>query len=153
MVIACPHALGLAIPLVVAISTAVSAQNGLLIRNRTAFEESRKISALLFDKTGTLTKGDFGVTRIESVNDKYSTAEILRLSSALEQSSEHPIAVGIIKKVKADNVSIPKPEKFNAITGKGVEADVEGKQIKVVSPGYLRDENIAIPKDAYSDAA
>lgn len=153
MVIACPHALGLAIPLVVAISTAVSAQNGLLIRNRTAFEESRKISALLFDKTGTLTKGDFGVTRIESVNDTYSTAEILRLSSALEQSSEHPIAVGIIKKVKADNVAIPKPEKFNAITGKGVEADVEGKQVKVVSPGYLRDEKIAIPEDAYSDAA
>tara|TARA_R110001583_G_scaffold126793_2_gene278389 strand:+ start:771 stop:2858 length:2088 start_codon:yes stop_codon:yes gene_type:complete len=153
MVIACPHALGLAIPLVVAISTAVSAQNGLLIRNRTAFEESRKISALLFDKTGTLTKGDFGVTRIESVTDKYSTEEILRLSSALEQSSEHPIAVGIIKKVKEDNITIPKPENFNAITGKGVEADVEGKQIKVVSPGYLRDEKIAIPKDAYSDAA
>nr|WP_144963866.1 copper-translocating P-type ATPase [Gillisia sp. Hel_I_86] len=153
MVIACPHALGLAIPLVVAISTAVSAQNGLLIRNRTAFEESRKISALLFDKTGTLTKGDFGVTRIESVNEKFSKGEILRLASALEQSSEHPIAVGIIKKVKADNVAIPKPENFNAITGKGVEADVEGKQIKVVSPGYLRDEKISIPEDAYSDAA
>tara|TARA_R110000751_G_scaffold123489_2_gene224408 strand:- start:38878 stop:41094 length:2217 start_codon:yes stop_codon:yes gene_type:complete len=153
MVIACPHALGLAIPLVVAISTAVSAQNGLLIRNRTAFEESRKISALLFDKTGTLTKGDFGVTRIESVDEKYSTDEVLRLASALEQSSEHPIAVGIIKKVKADKVTIPKPEKFNAITGKGVEANVEGKQVKVVSPGYLRDEKIAIPDDAYSDAA
>tara|TARA_R110002049_G_scaffold125135_2_gene280765 strand:- start:2018 stop:4204 length:2187 start_codon:yes stop_codon:yes gene_type:complete len=153
MVIACPHALGLAIPLVVAISTAVSAQNGLLIRNRTAFEESRKISALLFDKTGTLTKGDFGVTRIESVDKKYSPDEVLRLASALEQSSEHPIAVGIIKKVKADKVIIPKPEKFNAITGKGVEANVEGKEIKVVSPGYLRDENIAIPDDAYSDAA
>ena len=153
MVIACPHALGLAIPLVVAISTAVSAQNGLLIRNRTAFEESRKISALLFDKTGTLTKGDFGVTRIESVNESYSTQEILRLSSSLEQSSEHPIAVGIIKKVKEDKITIPNNEKFNAITGKGVEAKVEGKQIKVVSPGYLRDEKITIPKDAYSDAA
>ena len=153
MVIACPHALGLAIPLVVAISTAVSAQNGLLIRNRTAFEESRKISALLFDKTGTLTKGDFGVTRIKSVNASYSNDEILRLSSALEQSSEHPIAVGIIKKVKEDNITIPKPENFNAITGKGVEANVEGKQVKVVSPGYLRDEKITIPEDAYSDAA
>ena len=153
MVIACPHALGLAIPLVVAISTAVSAQNGLLIRNRTAFEESRKISALLFDKTGTLTKGDFGVTRVKSVNQEYTPEEILRLSSALEQSSEHPIAVGIIKKVKEDNITIPKPENFNAITGKGVEADVEGKQVKVVSPGYLRDEKIEIPKDAYSDAA
>ncbi|WP_300440255.1 copper-translocating P-type ATPase [Christiangramia sp.] len=153
MVIACPHALGLAIPLVVAISTAVSAQNGLLIRNRTAFEESRKISALLFDKTGTLTKGDFGVTRIESVKEAYSTEEILRLSSALEQSSEHPIAVGIIKRVKEDNITIPKPENFNAITGKGVEANVDGKQVKVVSPGYLRDEKITIPEDAYSDAA
>jgi Cu2+-exporting ATPase len=153
MVIACPHALGLAIPLVVAISTSVSAQNGLLIRNRTAFEESRKISVLLFDKTGTLTKGDFGVTRIESVNEKFSKEEILRLASALEQSSEHPIAVGIIKKVKEGKVAIPKPENFNAITGKGVEANVEGKQIKVVSPGYLRDEKISIPEDAYSDAA
>ena len=153
MVIACPHALGLAIPLVVAISTAVSAQNGLLIRNRTAFEESRKISALLFDKTGTLTKGDFGVTRIETVDKNFTIEEILRLSSALEQSSEHPIAVGIIKKVKEDNITIPKPENFNAITGKGVEANVEGKQVKVVSPGYLRDEKITIPEDAYSDAA
>jgi Cu2+-exporting ATPase len=153
MVIACPHALGLAIPLVVAISTAVSAQNGLLIRNRTAFEESRKISALLFDKTGTLTKGDFGVTRIESVDKKFSSEEVLRLASALEQSSEHPIAVGIIKKVKEASVPIPKPENFNAITGKGVEAKVEGKKVKVVSPGYLRDEKITIPEDAYSDAA
>jgi len=153
MVIACPHALGLAIPLVVAISTAVSAQNGLLIRNRTAFEESRKISALLFDKTGTLTKGDFGVTRIESVDKNYSSAEVLRLASALEQSSEHPIAVGIIKKVKEDKLVIPKPKNFNSITGKGVEATVEGKKIKVVSPGYLRDEKITIPEDAYSDAA
>ncbi|MFD2432882.1 copper-translocating P-type ATPase [Mesonia maritima] len=153
MIIACPHALGLAIPLVVAISTAVSAQNGLLIRNRTAFEESRKISVLLFDKTGTLTKGDFGVTRIESVDEKFSKEEILRFASALEQSSEHPIAVGIIKKVKEGKVAIPNPENFNAITGKGVEANVEGKQIKVVSPGYLRDEKIIIPEDAYSDAA
>ncbi|WP_404828260.1 copper-translocating P-type ATPase [Flagellimonas baculiformis] len=153
MVIACPHALGLAIPLVVAISTAVSAQNGLLIRNRTAFEESRKISALLFDKTGTLTKGDFGVTRIESVNELYTRDEILRLSSALELSSEHPIAVGIIKKVKEKDIEIPKPKNFNAITGKGVEAIVEGKKVKVVSPGYLRDEKIQITEDAYSDAA
>ena len=153
MVIACPHALGLAIPLVVAISTAVSAQNGLLIRNRTAFEESRKISALLFDKTGTLTKGDFGVTRIESVNELYTRDEILRLSSALELSSEHPIAVGIIKKVKEKDIEIPKTKNFNAITGKGVEAIVEGKKVKVVSPGYLRDEKIQITEDAFSDAA
>lgn len=153
MVIACPHALGLAIPLVVAISTAVSAQNGLLIRNRTAFEESRKITTLLFDKTGTLTKGDFGVTRVEAVDNNYTEEEMLRLASALEQSSEHPIAVGIINKVKEKNMAIPKADNFNAITGKGVEATVESKEVKVVSPGYLRDEEIPIPEDAYSDAA
>lgn len=153
MVIACPHALGLAIPLVVAISTAVSAQNGLLIRNRTAFEESRKISALLFDKTGTLTKGDFGVTRIETVDKNFTIEEVLRLASALEQSSEHPIAVGIIKKVKESKIIIPNLEKFKAITGKGVEAIVEGKEVKVVSPGYLRDNNISIPEDAFINAA
>jgi len=153
MVIACPHALGLAIPLVVAISTAVSAQNGLLIRNRTAFEESRKISALLFDKTGTLTKGDFGVTRIVSVDKQFSEDELLRISSALEQSSEHPIAVGIVRKGKEKKITIPKPENFNAITGKGVETDVENRKVKVVSPGYLKDKSITIPKDAYSSEA
>lgn len=153
MVISCPHALGLAVPLVVAISTAVSAQNGLLIRNRTAFEESRKISALVFDKTGTLTKGDFGVTRYESLQHGLDQNELLRLTGALEQSSEHPIALGIVEKIKSLNIDIPKPENFKAITGKGVEARVEGKEIKVVSPGYLRDKNIDIPEGAYSSAA
>jgi Cu2+-exporting ATPase len=153
MVISCPHALGLAIPLVVAISTAVSAQNGLLIRNRTAFENSRKISAIVFDKTGTLTKGDFGVTRYETTTDTYTKDEVLRLASALEQSSEHPIAVGVIKKVKQLEIKIPKAENFNAITGKGVEAKVEGKSIKVVSPGYLKDKNIEIPENAYGNNA
>lgn len=153
MVITCPHALGLAIPLVVAISTAVSAQNGLLIRNRTAFEESRKITTLLFDKTGTLTKGNFGVTRIESVNSKYPREEILRLASALEQNSEHPIAIGIIKKIKQEGIKIPQPENFRAITGKGVAAKVEENQVEVISPGYLKETNIEIPEEAYQEAA
>ncbi len=153
MVISCPHALGLAVPLVVAISTAVSAQNGLLIRNRTAFEDSRKISALVFDKTGTLTKGDFGVTRYETLTDNLEKNEMLRLAGALEQNSEHPIAVGIIKKIKSLNIEIPKPINFEAITGKGVQAIVEDKEVKVVSPGYLRDEKIDIPEDAFGSAA
>lgn len=153
MVIACPHALGLAIPLVVAISTAVSAQNGLLIRNRTAFEESRKITTLLFDKTGTLTTGIFGVTRFESIEQEISKDEVLRLASALEQSSEHPIAVGIINKVKELKVLIPNLKNFNSITGKGVEATVEGKSVKVVSPGYLKDKNLAVPEGAFSSKA
>ncbi|SDW51458.1 Cu2+-exporting ATPase [Hydrobacter penzbergensis] len=153
MVIACPHALGLAIPLVVAISTAVSAQNGLLIRNRTAFEESRKITAILFDKTGTLTKGEFGVTRIVSVNNQFNEDELLRLSSALEQSSEHPIAIGIVRKAKEKKIEIPKPVNFNAITGKGVEAEVDSRKVKVVSPGYLKEKNIPLPDDQNNNEA
>ena len=153
MVITCPHALGLAIPLVVAISTSLSAQNGLLIRNRTAFEESRKISALVFDKTGTLTQGDFGVTRVESVDERYPADELLRLSSALEQNSEHPIAVGIMQEVNQREISIPHPKDFNAITGKGVEATVEEHDVKVVSPGYLQDEGVSVPEGAFTQAA
>ena len=153
MVIACPHALGLAIPLVVAISTTVCAQNGLLIRNRTAFEDARKISTLLFDKTGTLTTGIFGVTRYESVSNIFSKEDILRLAAALEQTSEHPIAVGIVNKVRSINLAIPVAEKFNAITGKGVEAIVEGKSIKVVSPGYLKEKNLSVPSNAFSSKA
>lgn len=153
MVIACPHALGLAIPLVVAISTAVSARNGLLIRNRTAFEESRKITAILFDKTGTLTTGIFGVNRIETTDPAFSADDVLRLAGALEQTSEHPIAVGIINKIKERQLDIPAAEKFNAITGKGVEAIVEGKAVKVVSPGYLKEKNISVPQEAVSSKA
>src|SRR2546423_970414 len=145
MIISCPHALGLAIPLVVAISTALSAQHGLLIRNRTAFEESRKITAIVFDKTGTLTKGEFGVSRVESLSKNYSADEVLWLASTLEQNSEHPIGAGIVKKAQEKKIVIRKPENFKAITGQGVEATVEGKEVKVVSPGYLRDKNITVP--------
>lgn len=153
MVISCPHALGLAIPLVVAISTAISAQNGLLIRNRTAFENSRKISTLLFDKTGTLTKGDFGVTRFETISVAYTKEDVIRLASALEQNSEHPIAVGILKKVNELKIEIPKVENFKSLTGKGIEANAEGKSVKVVSPGFLKDKQIKIPENVFSSAA
>lgn len=153
MVISCPHALGLAVPLVVAISTAISAQNGLLIRNRTAFENSRKITTMVFDKTGTLTKGEFGVSRIESINPSYTSHEILRLAGALEQTSEHPIAVGVVRKAKVMNITLPAVQDFNAIIGKGVEAKVADKNVKVVSPGYLKDKTISIPTNAYSSVA
>jgi P-type Cu2+ transporter len=153
MVISCPHALGLAIPLVVAISTAIAAQRGLLIRNRTAFENARKITTLVFDKTGTLTLGKFGVTRFESLAGNYAREEVLRLASALEQSSEHPIAVGIVQKVKEMKISMPALQDFNAIPGKGVEAIVEGKAVKVVSPGFLKDQKMKLPENAFSSAA
>lgn len=153
MVIACPHALGLAIPLVTAISTSVSAQKGLLIRNRTAFEQARKIDTLVFDKTGTLTTGEFGVNRFVSVDEGFDNQEILRLASALEANSEHPIATGIMAKVKSLGIDTPVADDFLAITGKGVEAQVEGKSVKVVSPGYLREKKIPIPQDAKSDGS
>ena len=145
IVICCPHALGLAVPLIVAKSTALSAKNGLLIKNRTAFENARKITTIVFDKTGTLTFGKFEVSKIISLKQELTENEVLRLASSLEQKSEHPIATGILQKVKDLKIEIPPTENFNALTGKGVEATVEGKKILVVSPGYLKDNNIAIP--------
>ena len=147
IVICCPHALGLAVPLVVAKSTAISAKNGLLIKNRTAFENARKITTIVFDKTGTLTVGKFEVSKIVSLKKELNENEIIRLASALEQKSEHPIATGILQKVKDLSVTIPVTENFNAITGKGVEATAEGKKILVVSPGYLKENNITLPQE------
>jgi Cu2+-exporting ATPase len=152
IVICCPHALGLAVPLVVARSTSLAAKNGLLIKNRTSFENARKITTIVFDKTGTLTVGKFEVSKVVPISPsplerdgvRYEN-EIIRLAAALEQKSEHPIATGILQKAKATNLTIPATENFNAITGKGVEATVEGKKILVVSPGYLKEKNIALP--------
>lgn len=142
MVIACPHALGLAIPLVVAVSTSLAATNGFLIRNRTAFEEARNLGAVIFDKTGTLTEGTFTVTDILNFNDQLSDDELLNYAAAVEVNSEHPIARGIVEKAGEPW----KVENFNSITGKGVEGNVKGKSVKVVSPGYIRDENMEYPQ-------
>ncbi|HMH20503.1 MAG TPA: copper-translocating P-type ATPase [Puia sp.] len=146
IVICCPHALGLAVPLVVAKSTVLSAKNGLLIKNRTVFENARKITTIVFDKTGTLTVGKFEVSRIVSFKKDVTESEIIRLASALEQRSEHPIATGILQKASGLSIPIPSAENFNAITGKGVEANVGGKWILVVSPGYLKENDIALPE-------
>ena len=158
IVICCPHALGLAVPLVVARSTAIAAKSGLLIKNRTAFENSRKITTIVFDKTGTLTIGKFQISKIIplSIGERAgvgSEKELIRLASALEQNSEHPIATGIMEKVKELKLTVPSAENFNAITGKGVEATVEGKDVKVVSPGYLKENNIPLPADFKTDLA
>jgi len=153
MVISCPHALGLAIPLVIAISTALSAQRGLLIRNRTAFENSRKITTLIFDKTGTLTSGEFGVTRFESLVPDISPEEILKIAAALEQNSEHPIAAAIVKEAKKGDATLYSVEKFEALTGKGIKATLNGKNILVVSPGYLKEYKIEFPAKARTEAA
>ncbi len=151
MVITCPHALGLAVPLVVAISTSSAAQKGLLIRNRNAFENSRKITLLAFDKTGTLTKGNFGVTRYGTLNKVYDDREILRFAGALEAKSEHPLAIGISDIVQKEEIQVPEVANFNAITGEGIEAEVENKKVKVVSPGYVRKKHFEIPAKVYEN--
>ncbi|MCO5251907.1 MAG: cadmium-translocating P-type ATPase [Candidatus Kapabacteria bacterium] len=149
MIISCPHALGLAVPLVVAISTAVSAKNGLLIRNRAAFENARKLTAIIFDKTGTLTKGEFGVTRVQSVSDKLSDNELLQIAASVESSSEHPIAGGIVRKAKTDGLEFDEPQNFQNITGKGIKATLKGQEIKIVSPGMLKEQGIESPLEAF----
>jgi len=148
MVITCPHALGLAIPLVVAVSTALSAKNGLLIRNRTAFEQARNIQAIVFDKTGTLTKGEFGVTEVIEF-DRYNEKEILKYAASVESESEHPIAQGIMNSSK-DKYDL---KSFNSIPGKGAEGKVNGKDVKVVSPGYLEENGIDIPSSSSSSGS
>jgi len=140
MVITCPHALGLAVPLVVAVSTALSAKNGLLVRNRAAFERGRNIGAVIFDKTGTLTEGRFGVSDTLSFSEQFSESELLGYAAAVESQSEHPIARGIAGAAQ----NPPKASDFKSITGKGVQAVVNGKQVKVVSPGYLRENSISM---------
>lgn len=153
MVTACPHALGVAIPLVVAISTAMSARHGLLIRNRTAFENARKITAMVFDKTGTLTEGKFGVSRVESVNGTTSTEDLLVLAAALEQHSEHPIAKGIVREANEKKLQLPQVSHFKSITGKGIQGEVSGKKISVVSPGFLKEINVDLPSNAIGNGA
>ncbi|MFX1413963.1 MAG: copper-translocating P-type ATPase [Promethearchaeota archaeon] len=147
MVITCPHALGLAIPLVVAISTSLSAKSGLLIRNRTSFEASRKISTIVFDKTGTLTKGTFGVNVVQSFNHNYNEQNIIQIVASLEQNSEHPIAKGIVEKAHNMNLSLESPTEFKAIKGKGVEGIVNGEMVSVISPNYLNELNIPTPEN------
>lgn len=138
MVITCPHALGLAIPLVVAVSTSIAATNGLLIRNRTAFEQARNIQAIIFDKTGTLTQGEFGVTNVLILDKAFNKTDILKYAGSVEKYSEHPIAKGIVKETE----KLLDVDKFRAIPGKGAEGIVQGKTVKVVSPGYLKEHKI-----------
>lgn len=153
MIICCPHALGLAVPLVVAISTTLAAQHGLLIRNRTAFENARKITTLVFDKTGTLTKGSFNVVRYETLNQTYTAKDILALAASLEQNSEHPIALGIVRAAKDQAISLLPIENFQAITGKGIAAQINGKNIKVVSPNYLIENKISFSHELLTNHA
>ncbi len=138
MVITCPHALGLAVPLVVAVSTALAAKNGLLIRNRGSFEIARKLQAIIFDKTGTLTEGRFGVTDTLILAQDIDEETLRNYAAAVDANSEHPIARAI---AASSDRKLP-VEKFKSIPGKGAEGRVEGREVKVVSPGFLREQNI-----------
>ena len=151
MVIACPHALGLAIPLVVAVSTSISARNGLLVRDRAAFERARDLDTLVFDKTGTLTEGRFGVTEILPAAG-VDEADLLATAAAVEGGSEHPIAVGVVRSARDRGLGLPAVSDFEAITGKGVRASVGGRTVQVLSPGAVEASGVAFP-DALGQSA
>jgi Cu2+-exporting ATPase len=138
MVIACPHALGLAVPLVVAVSTALAAKNGLLIRNRVSFEDARRLQAIIFDKTGTLTEGRFGVTDTLVLSQDIDEEMLRKYAASVDVNSEHPIAKAI---AASSDKKLP-VENFKSIPGKGAEGRVEGREVRVVSPGFLRQQNI-----------
>lgn len=142
MVIACPHALGLAVPLVVAVSTRLTAQNGLLIRDRAAFERARNLDVVIFDKTGTLTEGRFGVSDVVPLGGR-SAEEVLAWAAALESQSEHPIAQGVLRGAAERGIALKPVTEFRNLTGQGAEARVEGHDVKVVSPGYLRANDLS----------
>lgn len=146
MVTACPHALGVAIPLVVAISTTLSATNGLLIRNRTAFETTRNLSTIIFDKTGTLTKGSHAVEKVIPLTDKYSADEMIQYAAAVQQYSEHHIAKGILKTLAERNLELWKSENFSYMAGIGVKAVVNGKEVVAAGPNYFKQNNLTEPE-------
>jgi P-type Cu2+ transporter len=147
LIIACPHALGLAIPLVVSISTALSARNGLLVRKRLALEAARELDIVLFDKTGTLTRGEHGVTDILAASG-YSEEDVLHLTASLEQHSEHIIGKGIVRKAQEQHVHLDKVEDFSALPGLGVRGKLHGKD-KFVAAGYryIAEHNLKLPPE------
>ncbi|MVT07909.1 heavy metal translocating P-type ATPase [Chitinophaga tropicalis] len=145
MVTSCPHALGVAIPLVVAISTTLSAVHGLLIRNRTAFENARKLTTIIFDKTGTLTKGSHEVQKVIPLADQYTASEILQYAAAVQQNSEHHIAHGVMRKLKEKSLPLWTSTDFRYMQGIGVTGVVNGKQVIAAGPNYFRQENKTMP--------
>jgi P-type Cu2+ transporter len=143
MVISCPHALGLAVPLVVAVSTELTARNGLLVRDRAAFERARALQAVVFDKTGTLTEGEFTVAAVVPLAPELDEAGVLRLAAGLEAASEHPIAKGVLRGAAERGITPPAASDFRNLPGEGARATVEGRYVEVVSPGTLRRRGIA----------
>jgi Cu2+-exporting ATPase len=150
MVITCPHALGLAVPLVVAVSTTLSAKSGLLIRDRQAFERARNLDTVIFDKTGTLTQGRFGVSDVVAIGDR-SEDDVLALAATLESRSEHPIAAGIVDAAKERDLTIGEAKDFENLKGRGAKATIDGRTVTVASPGYIEEQEITIDDDRVAD--
>lgn len=146
MVITCPHALGLAIPLVTAVSTSLSAENGLLIRNRTAFENARKITTVVFDKTGTLTLGKFGVSSVVSLDENFNEEKLLKIAASLEKNSEHPIAKGIIEKARELGLQNLDISDFKVLKGEGIEGKIDEKFVQLISKAAAEKRGLQLPK-------
>ncbi|NLW16003.1 MAG: heavy metal translocating P-type ATPase, partial [Erysipelothrix sp.] len=147
LIIACPHALGLAIPLVVARSTSIGARNGLLIKNREAFENAHKVDIVLLDKTGTLTEGDFKVSNITSLSNSFSEDDILGRFSSLEESSSHPLAIGILNETKNRKLKYDLAEDVQTIAGIGLKGNLNSKELIIVNEKYLNTHNFDYNKD------
>ncbi len=151
IIISCPHALGLATPLVTAVSTSIGAKKGLLIRNRVAFEEARNLDAVVFDKTGTLTEGAFGITDIDARD--VDSDRLLSIAYSLESNSEHPIAKGIVREGKNRNLQLLEVRDFQALPGKGLSAVLNNQEVMIVSPAYLNEHGIDYDHKQYEALA
>lgn len=151
LIIACPHALGLAIPLVTARSTSLGAQNGLLVKDRQALEVAKKVDITMMDKTGTLTEGNFAVNEFESFSQDYTKEEVLSLMAALEQTSSHPLAVGVLNKMEELGLSIPKASKVTNLPGIGMEGLVEGEDVKIVSISYMNQHDLPFNEKEFNE--
>ena len=143
LVISCPHALGLAIPLVIALSTAISARQGILVKDRLALERMRDVTTVLFDKTGTLTRGEPVVTGVAALDG--DEPRLLALAGAVEADSEHPLARAIVRRAQESGLPLPQASAFRAIAGRGVEANVEGHAVAIGGPTMLRERGLTVP--------
>lgn len=143
LVITCPHALGLAIPLVIANSTGLAARNGILVRNRDALERAKDIKIMAFDKTGTLTQGKFGVQNLAA--DGVESEQALAIAAALETASEHPLAKAIVEAAQQRQLDLPQMRNFQTITGRGVEGDIDGQTYQLGRPEWVQEQGLTLP--------
>jgi Cu2+-exporting ATPase len=146
LIIACPHALGLAIPLVIAISTSLGAQNGLLVKDRLALERARNLDVVIFDKTGTLTRGSPAVSEVLAAPG-FSDDDLMALSAAVESDSEHPVAKAIVAEAKRRNVNVVSARNFESLPGRGAKAFVEGKSVVIGGPRLLTETKVTMPPE------